>query len=213
MLDDRDTLRLIEGHLEGTLSADEEMLFEELRRTDAQFAASVKFQQKLMRSIDRLGDQLFLRKLQNLEIQIQTERVTKNKLADSLKGLTDKALEKGNILFDNLTAAFLPLLQYELAIQSASRSQTLEVSAPENGLDVKGGILAFELRKGINQSLQLSIETNQQQVIFEEMIEPQIIRFEISVKELEVGRYYWKLKTPDDLVMGSFFIRKDLMPS
>ncbi|MEZ4885327.1 MAG: hypothetical protein R3E32_11415 [Chitinophagales bacterium] len=210
MLEDKQRIQLIESHFEEKLTKEEQLLFEKLMQEDAQFGIEYAFHQKFMNSMDRLGDELFLTNLQNLERQIQIEKTAKKAPIDSLKGLVGTALQKGGQLLDDLAAAFLPIPQYETVLAAASRSTAFEVVLPENGLDCKGGILVFELKKGIDKTLQLSIENNQKTVLIEEVIEAQTTYFEASVRNLEAGLYYWKLKTENDLVMGSFFIRKDL---
>ncbi len=211
MLCDEQKRELIERQIDGILTAKEQQLYGQLLREDENFAQEVNFHKKFMNSMNRLGDELFLSNLQNLEQQLQTERTAKNNSANSLKNLTDKVLQKGNELLDQLAAAFLPIPQYETILASISRSDSIEVIESKNGLDCKEGLLQFELKKRIDQNFQFSIEDNRQTILIEQTIPTHTQEFEVDIKDLKAGRYYWKLKAAEDLAMGSFFIRKDLM--
>ncbi len=208
MLDDKQKIQLIEQYVENLLTAEERLEFEGLLQKDAQLAAEVQFHQKFTNSMNNVGDELFLNNLQHLEQQIQRERA-----GNPLKKLTDRALKKGGELLNQLADAFLPVPQYENLLAARSRSQSLEVISPENEWNCQNGILQFELKKGNKHPLQLSIEGNRQNILNEQTIAAKTTRFEVDILHLEVGRYYWKLKTSKQLAMGSFFIRKDLMPT
>lgn len=204
MLNGNQRLTLIEKYIDKQLSAKEKRVFEELLQNNAEFGVELQFQQKFLNSLHRLGDELFLTNLQSLEQQIQSERAIKTKITHPLKELTQKTLQKGEEILDDLMTAFLPVSQYEALIMTVNRSSAVQVLKPENGLEVKGDLLLFELEKEVPHTLELSIEDNQTKVLIQKKIPANVLQFEVKIAGFSSGRYYWKLKMNGDVVMRSF---------
>lgn len=88
----------------------------------------------------------------------------------------------------------------------------LLVISPQTGEDCSDSI-CFILNRETQEELLLIIENNQEESLIETSFPADTDIHQISITHFRPGRYYWKLLLNDeDFIMGSFFVRKDLMP-
>jgi len=100
-----------------------------------------------------------------------------------------------------------------LALRAADISELL---SPPLSYDCKDYQLHFSLEKSLSKTeeLELIVEDNQFNELFAQEYMPTTTDFTVQLNpnDYAPGRYYWKLSSGDQLLIGEFFIRKDLMP-
>ncbi len=150
--------------------------------------------------------------LQSLETQS-----LKEKLGDAIS----KVKQQIQYSIEELTKMFAPFPAYDqYAMQFAQRAASdvhLVLKAPENDMNCTSLTLNFSLTKPLqtDEEIEIVVEDNQSREKIAEEFESDTQHFEIDLSQsnLSPGRYYWKFMVEDAVVIGSFFIQKELMPS
>ena len=200
---------LIEKYILGELTAVESVLFEEMQKKDADFAKKTTFYQDFVGSMGVLGNQTLKTEFQNLELKLAKAAIAK-KSTNVLSNIKKQI----NYTLEQITALFLPVPNYELAMSYTHRSQGFKLISPKNGINCSENSLIFELETAVNQTLDLQIENNKQELVLQESIDENENFFIIDLpNDLQAGIYYWKLSQKTDTLIGNFYVQKDLMPS
>ena len=168
----------------------------------------VTFYQDFMESMTVLGGERIKNKLLDFENQFQAMERAKRR-ADIL----NKLKQKIDLAYNELVELFQPVSAYQLSLNTVSRSDGIVMEKPKNGIDASVGDLAFKFNADIQRVLRLKIENNMREVLIKQKIERGTHEFSVNLEALNniPGRYYWKLIGAKDVLMGDFFIRKDLM--
>ena len=116
---------------------------------------------------------------------------------------------------DELLAMFRPAAEYEEVLLSAARAADMEVLKPQNGADCTNGQIEFVLKQNLSADFKVRIENNRMEAILSKRFKAKETRFvmELPSHQFPPGRYYWKLWNKSGLVMGMFFVGKELMPN
>lgn len=114
---------------------------------------------------------------------------------------------------DELLAMFKPIAEYEEMLVTSERAETgdIEVEKPVNGQNCHTE-LTFSLKRPLSSDFRVRIENNQMQAILKQSFKASTTTFAVATDSFAPGRYYWKLWNQSGLVMGMFFVRKELMP-
>ncbi len=138
------------------------------------------------------------------------------------------AQETETYTLDDLLAMFQPAREYEEVLLSAARAANMEVIQPVNGQNCKGQI-QFLLKEALSADFKVRIENNQMEAILTQRFQASQTEFTIDLPSnlfqasqteftidlpsnlFQPGRYYWKLWNKSGLVMGMFFVGKELM--
>ncbi len=208
---------LIEKYLAKTLTLKEEKQFEQLKSTSPDFDAEVDFFKNLFTSVEVFGDNEFAKELKALDEQMELSlQKEKNTTHFSAKALWEDFLHQMDYTVEQLTSFFVPNPNYALLLENAHRGERFKVLAPPNNFACLGSRLNFELQKPHNQSLTLSIEDNQQDLVHRIVIPAdESLNFAVDLSELDInkpGLYYWKLTDGKETCIRIFYVRKDLMP-
>ena len=215
-LTDNQKLELIEKHLSGTLSPREQAVFQQLMDEEEDFALAVLFQKDLMPSIAANGRQALKQQFQDLEKKLSSSSTSKASVFDSLKQSIEAEINQLGYTIEQLMERFSPLPNYTVAIAATTRGSSISLIAPQNDADFSEGWIGFDFGKPLKKELEVLIEDNQYDILIEEEINigQTEARFPIPSDDFPPGRYYWKLIEEDELALiGTFFIRKDLMES
>ncbi len=208
MLNEQDKTALIEKYFLNNLSTEEQQLFDKLQRTDEEFAVEVTFYSDFMGSTEAFGNQQLKAHFQQLEVNIQATEAKQTTSQSSFAKLNEQI----NYTIDQLIALFLPVPSYSKVMAYTNRSKGLTVLNPKQEMDCKG-TLHFELQTLSASPLKVQIENNQQKIILEQTYLTHELFFMVDLpNELAPGIYYWKLSNKEVMLMGAFYIHKDLMP-
>lgn len=208
--DETQKLYLIEQYVQGTLSTTEQAEFAQLRAAVPEIEEDIQFHQKFWKVQPIFGRAEQKRELQLLEAKIQKEESLG--IFAKLKSIFKQNVEQVQFTIDELITMFQPAPQYAGMLAQASRSDSIEVTKPVNSYACTKAQLDFKLAKAPKNSLQLSIENNQQQTLSTQTIEASTTQFSVPLNNFLPGRYYWKLTSDKDMVICEFFVQKDLMP-
>ena len=113
---------------------------------------------------------------------------------------------------DELLTMFRPIAEYEEMLVTAERAETgdIEVENPVNGQNCHTE-LAFSLKRPLTTDFKVRIENNQMQAVWKQRFKASTTTFTVATDSFPPGRYYWKLWNQSGLVMGVFFVRKELL--
>ena len=212
MLNEIQKIELIEKYFQGKLTIAEQNVFEQLRETNPAFAEEVSYYEDFMMGVEAFGNQELKKHFQNLEASIVAAEATDN--TSPQNDVIAHLKKQASYTLEQLKALFLPVASYQMAISSTNRSQSLAVVLPKNEIDCTDSKLYFELSAATELSLVLQIENNRQSHILKKQVDATNKKFAITLpQDLPAGIYYWKLSRKNDLLIGSFYIRKSLMPS
>ncbi len=213
MYSDNEKTALIDKVLLGTASPEETIIIEKLKQEDAAFAEELAFQMDFIGSLEVVGNQDLKVHFQELEADIQTAQARSEQVG-SVKAKLNQVKEQINYTIDQLVAMFRPVNNYQMVMGYTDRSGGLSVIHPENELDCQSGILSFELEAPASNTIQFTIENNQQEIVLTKEVAANEAYFMITLPEgLTPGIYYWKLSHKEELVMGNFYVQKELMPA
>lgn len=178
-----------------------------------------KFLQKTLNSEEK---QLFAKLLHSEDsqkelytYQLMKDTVTINADNQFRNLLNEIAFEyeyKSKFSHAELQQMFRPLDKYEKYLDYSTSNSTLGVKNPINGLNYNS-CLHFELSTFISHQMLFKLYNNQDQEIFQQLIPPKIIYFDVPLStQFFPGRYYWKLQADmlKSSIWGMFFIGKDL---
>ena len=208
MLSEKQKTTLIEKYLLDDLTKKEQELFNHLQKTDEFFAEEVIFHKDFMGSVNAFGNNELKAHFQKLEANIQTD-VQKAPTKSNLS----KIKEQIDYTIDQLIALFYPVPSYNKVMAYTNRSKGFSAVAPKDGIDCKEGALYFELAKPSNSQVNIQIENNQQAVLLQQTVAAKEAFFSVDLPtNLRPGIYYWKLSNKEDMLMGSFYVGKSMMP-
>ncbi len=178
--------------------------------TNSEWAEEAAFLKDLSSSAIEVRKLELRRQFNDIEIKLQREApngvvVLMNKIKNSIKNHVDYSLEE-------LTNLFIPVPTYQVAILQTKRGEDFDVLKPKKGADCWEEGLSFELSNGVEEVLELTIENNQAEELYSGEIPPHTIYFKplFSSKDNLPGRYYWKVTSDNETIMGDFFIGKDI---
>ena len=207
MLTSEQMAELIEQHFAGSLSEESQQMFDKLMQKNTAFRQEVELYELLTNGAKTVGREQVLEQLKATESSITKEAQSGVKWLEKLNDAAQYSLEQ-------LTAFFAPVPNYQAALAYTTRAESIEVISPINGMDCNNGLLDFELEEEPDDDIKVVIENNQHETILTQHINDDITSFTILLPEqLVPGRYYWKLITEDELVIGEFFIGKALKPA
>ncbi|MGB1241604.1 MAG: hypothetical protein ACPG49_03725 [Chitinophagales bacterium] len=177
---------------------------------DPEWAEEAAFLKDLSFSAIEVKKAALRKRFNEVEVKLQRETpngvtVLMNKIKNSIKDHVDYSL-------DQLTNLFAPVPTYQMAISQTKRGVDFDVLKPEKGGDCWEDGLSFELSNGVGEALELTIENNQSDELYSDEIPAHTIYFKpsFSSKDHSPGRYYWKLTSDNETIMGDFFIGRDL---
>ncbi len=153
--------------------------------------------------------------LQSIEQKAAAKVSLGQKIRESFEAIEtqiDQSLEE-------LAKWFLPFPAYEKQAlqfaQRASNAANLPLQTPPHEMDCVDHQLYFELdsRLDTDEEIEIVIENNRSQEVaaFEFEADTQVFKINLVDQALSPGRYYWKFMVEDVILMGSFFIQKELM--
>lgn len=213
MYSDNEKIALIDKVLLGTLTPEEMALVEKLKQEDAAFAEELAFQMDFIGSLEVAGNQALKVHFQELETNLQAQKEKAAKLA-ATKETLNQVKTKVKYTLEQLKALFQPIPNYQMVMGYTDRSGGLSVVRPENELDCQSGMLSFELETPASNTIQFTIENNQQEAVLSQEIAGKEAYFIIHLPEgLTPGIYYWKISHKEELVIGNFYVQKELMPT
>ncbi len=122
-----------------------------------------------------------------------------------------KEESKTTYTLDELLAMFRPVTEYEELLEAAERAGSIEVVQPVNGQNCSDKI-DFVLKQALSNDFKVRIENNKMEALLTQRFKASTTNFTVDTRQLAPGRYYWKLWNRSDLMMGMFFVRKELMP-
>ncbi len=206
---------LLERFVKGYITLAEKEEVNQLVASNAAIAEQLQTLQVLRKGMieeELQSSRLFL---QSLEKQSLKEKVgEKAKQLKQLKQQIQYSIEELKKMF----APFPAYDQYALQFaQRAASDVNLVLKAPENDMNCESLQLEFSLSKPLEteEEIEIVIEDNQSREKIAQEFEPTTQQFKINLSQanLSPGRYYWKFMVEDAVVIGSFFIQKDLMPA
>jgi hypothetical protein len=189
----------LEKYLNGTMDTEELNHFKALLITDDQLVKDV-FEQKMLQEAVQQYEQL--NALYDLLTDIQQQRTDRNKRSYTL---------------DELLEMFEPSAYYEeefAATRSAiENALSISVTAPAIDADCIDKI-DFVFDPPLVNDTVLSIENNREEpVVAEQNIAKKSANACIDIAHLLPGRYYWKLDNNSDMIIGGFYVQKNMMPN
>lgn len=213
-LTDNQKLELIEKHLSNRLSAKEQTVFQQLLADDKDFALSVIFQKDLLTSIQSNARKVLKQQFQSLEKTIAV-KTTESKISglDTVRAVIEAEVKQLGYTIDQFIELFRPIPNYTTAIAATTRGSALTLLSPENEVNCTDASIHFVFEKSLQKEVEILIENNQYDILIEETIDAgnKEVTFELSSSDFKAGCYYWKIIEADDLVvMGMFFVRKEL---
>ncbi|MFK7903782.1 MAG: hypothetical protein AB8B69_01595 [Chitinophagales bacterium] len=177
---------------------------------DPEWAEEAAFLKDLSVSAVEVKKAALRKQFNNIEVKLQRETsegmtTLMNKIKDSVKNHIDYSI-------DQLAGLFAPVPHYQPILAQVQRGGDFEVLKPEKGADCWSDGLFFEFSNGLEEALELSIENNQSDELYSGEIPAHSIYFnpQFSSKDHPPGRYYWKVTSDNETIMGDFFIGKDL---
>ncbi len=116
----------------------------------------------------------------------------------------------------DLSDLFAPVAYYDALILAEARAGSLEIECPDNGTNVEGE-LCFKVKNAAEGDLKLTIENNKEDVLIKTVFKASGAATEEYILKLPAedfgsGRYYWKMRSSEGMVIREFFVNKDLMP-
>lgn len=198
-------LALIEKYCSVGLTEAEKTVLENIPNWEK----AVAFQQNFLQSFEVFKIEELKEELQSYEADFQYT----NAQSSYKENILEKWKQKLTLLADEISFLFQPVPHYQANLAMANRSGNLRVENPLAGFDAVEDSLHFKLQKTPSHELQLSIENNLQEILISKIISPkQGKSFTVSLERLQgiPGRYYWRLAMNREVVMGEFFIRKEL---
>lgn len=149
--------------------------------------------------MEQIKSRLFL-----FEEEFQKQKVIFKKMPRR-KHILDKIRKQIELSLDELTALFMSVPNYSQVL----RSRDLIVIQKQGETS-----LFFELKQTTTRPFQIIIEDNSKTLLVKQEVPANRQRFEVSLENIKQipGRYYWKAKPNKELMVGEFFIQKELMP-
>ncbi|MFK7905529.1 MAG: hypothetical protein AB8B69_10410 [Chitinophagales bacterium] len=196
-----DQLALIENYPSDKLSIEEQSLLEDIPNWEE----AIRFHQHFLDVIPVFKMEQIKNRLILFEEELKKEKAAVLTKIPDRKYLLDKIKRQIGLSLDELTTLFMPIPNYARVM----RSEGLVVNRK-----LDGTAIIFELQRVSTRSFQVIIEDNLRTPLIKQEIPSNTQRFEISLEDIEQvpGRYYWRAKPNKDLLVGEFFIQKDLMP-
>ncbi len=201
-------LDLIEKYCTTGLNNNEQATLEQI----PDWQEAIRFYQDFGTSMQVHGNELVRAKLHSFEAAFQASQVKQQVV--STTPLLSRIKETINYTLDELAALFAPVPTYQASLGMVSRGTATDVISPSNGIDAADlEELIFKTVHLTQEPFELCIENNKQDVLVELEIPSNVQEFRVSLAALNAtpGRYYWKLLSDEDMFIGYFFIRKDLM--
>ncbi len=212
MLNDIQKSDLLDKYLLDTLSTSEQQQFDELLKRDTAFAEDVSFHKDFMVGMDAVGDEQLKGLFQTIEQELAAQNA-KTVLIDKAKQLATDIQGKVNYTADQLIALFRPVPSYEMIMNYTNRGEDLEVITPAKNYDCKDQVLHFEMKAPGSNEMTILIENNAQEKVQEVKVAEQEMFFTIKLSDdLKPGIYYWKVSDGKNMVMGDFYLGKNLLP-
>jgi len=191
---DQDLL-LIEKFLSNELNVQELDLFKERMESDPTFKEHVVAQKNISDVLSNNALKTFEQNLKAIEQDFYKEKET----TYSIEELLDMFKE-------------VPDYEDELEMSATRSLENLKVIDPKNGENCIDQV-KFVLNNDAPENLTISIENSNEDEVLECVFAKKEKELSVNLESLKPGRYYWKLFGDTiDLYIGSFFIRKDLMP-
>jgi len=177
---------------------------------DAEWAEEAAFLEDISFSAIEVKKEALRKRFDAIEVKLQRETpegitILMDKIKDSIKNYIDYSI-------DQLADLFVPVPHYQPILAQVQRGEDFEVLRPEKGADCWESGLSFEFSNGLEEVLELSIENNQSEELYSGDIPAHSIYFNplFSSKDHPPGRYYWKVTSDNETIMGDFFIGRDL---
>lgn len=194
----------IQAALSGELSATEQQSYDNVLRTDQEFAEQAFLQHQLKQTLTNKAFDDFRGTLMRVETEYHE------------LGLwhTKEASNEETFSLDDILAMFAPIEHYESALTHADlRAAGSILLQPQNGINfLPNDTLNFVWATALNEPITLSIENNQEDVVLEATIEAGTERYSLDLPNLPAGRYYFKLQGQSSGVyIGMFFVNKELL--
>ncbi len=215
---DSHIIELLELYVNNQASKQQRKEVDALVKNNSEIAAMLQAMQLLkteLINLEIIKAKALLVKLREQK-QIKKQKPTEsdnNSLAHQLKETLHYTVEQ-------LQKLFAPQAIYEQHISNFSlRAASYKLLQPEQGLDCSNYQLQFELQNPVNKGdeIEIIIENNQyEELLVKEYISsipaPPFI-LHLNPEIFTTGRYYWKFSVEDQVIIGSFFINKQLMPA
>ena len=151
-----------------------------------------------------------------MDLDPQTMLNFKDELA--FKAGLHNNIEEPTYTLEELLAMFEPVEHYDAMLEVVERSaptllpMPIHVLSPQNETNCYNTII-FELDRPAPQDLTLIIENNQEDELIENVFPAHAATYRQLLTGFAPGCYYWKLILDEDnMLMGKFYVRKDLMP-
>ncbi len=194
-----DQLVLIENYCSNKLGIEEQSILEGIPNWEE----AVLFQQHFLDVIPIFKAEQIKSNLLLFEEELKKKETALTK-SPNRKHLLDKIKHQIELSLDELATLFMPIPNYAQVL----RSEGLIINR------MSEESIIFELQRAATHSFQIIIEDNLKTPLIKQEIPSNIQRFEVSLEDIKQvpGRYYWKAKPSKDLLVGEFFIQKDLMP-
>ena len=207
---DVNTIIMVEKKLslESVTTADNNNL--EMMMESELFQKDIAWFQDFMLAINDLGIQDLKSKMELWKEDLDLKEMSDNGTS------TEEQFTTSVIPHAALERLFAPNPSYEMTMKFATRGNAIVLRNVENGFEWNQNNRKFELEKGCSQlGLAYRLENNQTQVIKDGMIDVEGGSFNLSL-DLDImlpGKYYLKLIVGSQMIMHSFYIQKELMPS
>ncbi|MGB1241821.1 MAG: hypothetical protein ACPG49_04830 [Chitinophagales bacterium] len=208
-------LELLERHFANQLTKEEQVYFNKLSSSDADFKEVMGYYEDFMVGMEDFGDKAIMLELKSLEKVIQQEEYSaaaekNNSLQNIWKGLIDKA----DYTINQLAALFQPIPNYQPLLVSALRGDNIPLNKLEEEWDLAVSDKELTFSKPIPVDLSLVVENNQRESVWTTTVPKNSTAFTISLEKMGInapGRYYLKLNDGKETVILEFFVRKDWM--
>lgn len=186
----------IDNYLNGNLDSNLLALFEEQINDNKDLVEQV-FCQKIIK--ETIKQYYKIAQLQTIMSQIYSRHTDTQKRVYTTKQLTKQ---------------FKPCYYYEqelIAAPMRSSRYALKVIEPQKEANFDNELFfSFDVPTPI--ACNLIIENNEETIVEQYDIAAGSTNFTILLSNYLPGRYYWKLDVGDDLLIGSIFVQKNLMP-
>ena len=190
----------IDKYLKGQLEETERIAFDAALKKDTILQKNVRLHEEMIQGIHH-------------HVRLKLKSILQNK---EKKIIQKQQAEEKTYTLEELLEMFTPVSHYEHFIHETevvSRSENLEVIVPENGIDASVEQIIFAFNNPLKKEAYVLVENNQEDELMSITLLPGVDYFRLDTRGFEPGRYYWKLTGADvDIMMGYFFIRKDLLP-
>lgn len=201
---------LLERFVKGKATAKEQKEVQQLCGENPDIKAQLEFMQVLHQGLVQGEVNRMSQRLSFLTSQLKQNK-KKQSFLDTLNQQLNYTLEQLLQLF-----APVPAYQTQLARISLRAAATDILLSPPTSYDCVDYQLQFSLEKPLSKTeeLELIVEDNQFNEVYAQEYPPQTTEFTVQLNpnDYAPGRYYWKLSVEDQLLIGEFFIQKDLMP-